>query len=363
MSAGGDCFDPVSLNPEDYDSARGVQALHRLCWEAVQSGTVLADARFESLLLNRATSLGKHEIARVVAAAFVASGPPGVARLIDILPDMPGHIYPMSVIETLWKAATDQPVPAGRLAVYHPSYDLSAEAKKAARIALDDLIIEAQTSGDTFGLMVGLLHQSYVRAASDELRGLDFATIFLDVVRDSSIRLTKRLIDEFRALISQDLAEERYQEFLRDHPVFLDPLAAEVIPKHKLGTEYVTDFVIRRHDFRYVVVEIEKPQDRIFTLGRDFTAEFTHAIGQVLDFQGWVNSNIAYAQTKLPWIEVPHGMLVMGRRSSLNAEAEAKLRRWTANSRSIDILTFDDLIVRAEFLLASLRGDAREPSG
>lgn len=93
-----------------------------------------------------------------------------------------------------------------------------------------------------------------------------------------------------------------------------------------------------------MLVEIEKPHDRIFTQAYDFTAEFTHAFGQVLDFQHWVDDNVAYAQKHMPLITAPRGLLVIGMRSDLDSRGEAKLRRFADNSARIDIATFDDLL-------------------
>jgi Domain of unknown function (DUF4263) len=182
-----------------------------------------------------------------------------------------------------------------------------------------------------------------------------FSAHVLHVLRESSIILTISLIEEFEALVDASLPEADYQAFLEENPVFLDPLAAEILNRRKLGLELITDFVIRRHDSQYVVVEIEKPQDRVFTAGNDFTAQFSHASGQVLDFQGWVAENIAYAQRPMPGIENPKGLLIMGRRRDMSREGEAKLRRWIANSKHIEVLTFDDLARRARALHTSLR--------
>lgn len=182
-----------------------------------------------------------------------------------------------------------------------------------------------------------------------------FTDFFVKTVAESTISLTKRSIGELSDLVTAQAAEKEYQNFLTANPVFLDPLAAEIIPLAPLGLEYKTDFVIRRHDGSYLVVEIEKPQDRIFTMANDFTAEFTHATGQVLDFQHWVSSNIAYAQTKFPGIYQPQGLLVMGMRSGLSKRSLSKLQQWQANSRYQDFMTYDDLLDRASLLLRSLR--------
>ena len=49
------------------------------------------------------------------------------------------------------------------------------------------------------------------------------------------------------------------------------------------------------------MLEIEKPQDRIFNQNGDFSAAFTHAYGQVLDFLSWAFSikfNISFLTLK-----------------------------------------------------------------
>ena len=79
------------------------------------------------------------------------------------------------------------------------------------------------------------------------------------------------------------------------------------------GLEFVTDFVLRRLDNEYVLVEIEKPHDKLFGRGSDFSSKFTHAFGQILGFQEWVDENPAYARKFMPGIPPPRGLPVLGR--------------------------------------------------
>jgi hypothetical protein len=92
----------------------------------------------------------------------------------------------------------------------------------------------------------------------------------------------------------------------------------------------------------------------ISTRANDFTAEFTHAFGQVLDFQQWVDSHGEYARHLMPGISSPRGLLIMGRRYDLTEENRLKLRRFSANCISIDVLTFDDLLGNASSLYESI---------
>lgn len=101
-------------------------------------------------------------------------------------------------------------------------------------------------------------------------------------------------------------------------------------------------------------MEIEKPQDAIFTQANDFTAKFNHAFGQVLDFHEWIESHGEYARSLMPGIFTPKGVLIIGRRENLTPLQNAKLKRFTINSRAIEVYTFDDLIIKAKNLYANI---------
>jgi hypothetical protein len=161
-------------------------------------------------------------------------------------------------------------------------------------------------------------------------------------------------LNEYASLIAADVEEERYQRFLTEHPALLDPLASRVVPKLRLGTEYATDFAVQRHDNRWLLVEIERPQDRVFTKGCDFSARFTHGYGQILDFQSWVDDNVAYAQKTMPNIIIPRGLLVIGRRAGLSEREAVKLRQLVSNSARIDVVAFDDLLRQATVVYENL---------
>lgn len=176
----------------------------------------------------------------------------------------------------------------------------------------------------------------------------------LGLIGEGSIKLSRSVLEEFEALIDREDREEESQIFLAAHPVLLDPLAAEVIPKQRLGLEHATDYAVRSHDGLWLLVEIERPHDQIFTLGNDFRERFTHAFGQALDFQQWVDDNVAYAQRHMPGITAPRSLVVIGRRESLHGAQQAKLRQFVENSRRIDVVTFDDLLARSRSLYENL---------
>ncbi len=350
------------MHVDDYAGRDGMLALFHVCAQMVSDGDL--GGLITALSTKASRTFEKQEVPRIAAAAIVALGRTGVDQLLVFLTkDRFGGIRGLAALHALWLAAAGRSVIESSLGIYYPELPVDADTRAYARSALDDFIASASTDADKYHLLLELQAGEITLGASqsDEAVGArlpPFTAHVLEVLRDSSIILTTDLIERFERLVSQDCAEDEYQAFLAAHPVFLDPLAAEIVDRQRLGLEFVTDFVIRKHDGTYVVVEIEKPQDRLFTVANNFTAAFTHASGQVLDFQGWVAENIAYARSLLPNIEAPQGLLIMGRRAGLSNRQAAKLRHWVFNSSRIDVLTFDDLCIRARALHASLRPHA-----
>lgn len=168
------------------------------------------------------------------------------------------------------------------------------------------------------------------------------------------IQITDDLICRFDEIVKSKENEEAYQTFLSKHPVFLDPLASEVFPKHRLGSDLITDFVIRRLDNKYILVEIEKPHDAVFTSGDDFSSKFTHAFGQVLDFQQWIDSHGEYARAKLPEISSPRGLVIIGSAAEFSEDQKKKLHRFNMNSSTVQVLTFDEVSLNARRLYLNI---------
>lgn len=297
----------------------------------------------------------KTVVPRWAALGLLQKGPQGVQALVDQLPETDSFGYRKAIIEVLWNAAhgttsfrCDLPGSCSGLAAEIPE-----SAKTAAVAAMHEIVLESRLKASVFEpLLLFLVNESwlsYIGKPEHEWIGDAF-----DLLTLGSFKLSKSLIKEFEDLVTAQLEEEAYQAFLSKHPVFLDPLASAVIPKQKLGIEFVTDFVLHRFDGKYTLVEIEKPQDRLFTSRRDFTSQFTHAFGQVLDFQQWVDSHGEYANSLMPGISSPRGCLVMGRRSELDEMEKKKLHRLSITCPHVTFKTFDDVIEDAKALYKAI---------
>lgn len=156
-----------------------------------------------------------------------------------------------------------------------------------------------------------------------------------------------------------DVHEKRdVHPFLVEHAYFLHPALESIVsePAIGVGTEFKPDFIIREAAGEYVLVEIESPKCRLFTKRGDFTAEVSHAVQQVEDWQEWLEQNLPTAQRHYPDIVSPRGSIVIGRSSTLSEKERKKLARRNINTRGrLEILTYDDLILRTRAYVAGIR--------
>ena len=314
------------------------------------------------LLIRDDHTFDKPAVPRLVCRGLLQLGKDGVKAMLDTLPNSPGSIYPTAIIEALWFGARGKQSPTTRLPHMLPlpaplCDPPSLEAIEASRRAFEDLVVESQLNEDLFDQFLWQANMEAGFQGSQETA--DFRSAVFSIFAESSIKISRRLIEELKSLVKKEVREEEYQRFFAKHPVFLDPLANTVIPKQSLGSEFITDYVIKRLDNEYLVVEIEKPQDGLFTQNNDFTANFIHAFGQVIDFQEWVDAHGEYARSRMPGISSPRGLLIIGRKTNLSQTQLSKLKRYVINSQFVEVLTYDDVIERAENLYNNIHKNSK----
>jgi hypothetical protein len=174
------------------------------------------------------------------------------------------------------------------------------------------------------------------------------------------------LAKHFLELIDSRAREEKIHQFLVDHPEILHTAmhrSDQIITKPSLH-RYIPDFAagtegrsLRR--WSWTLIEIEPADYPLITKGGSPTARLTHAVKQVADWRNWISENTAYARTILPDITPAcHGLIVMGRRSTLTDRQAKELMAYQDSLKDIRIHSYDwlhDIIARGLKLNASKR--------
>jgi hypothetical protein len=166
-----------------------------------------------------------------------------------------------------------------------------------------------------------------------------------DEKRDLSKKRATELAECFSDILRSDI-EEDVQKFLETHPELIYPEYIQMIPKFRLGSEYVVDFLFLVQGdlgLEHVFVEIESPKKGIFTKAGHVTSAFTQAEQQLVDWQRWIRSNHAYLRTKLPECYRARYHLIMGRSDDLSeGHREALVEKLSGTDRSFS--TYDHLL-------------------
>jgi ppGpp synthetase/RelA/SpoT-type nucleotidyltranferase len=178
-------------------------------------------------------------------------------------------------------------------------------------------------------------------------------------VAPRSVRDLSKVIDDFERLLGQDDVHEKrdVHRFVDRHQflLFANPDAFFSEPPIGLGTEYRIDFLIRRPDATYLLVELENPRHAITTANGDFSAAVNHALCQVEDWQEWIEDNLPTVQRRYPDMAAPEGIVVVGRTDSESPHQARRIRRRNINNRGrLTIRTYDDLLADARSYVRSI---------
>lgn len=159
-------------------------------------------------------------------------------------------------------------------------------------------------------------------------------------------------VDEFDHVLSDANDERPLQTFLASSPVLLGPLAPPggnywCLDRPRLGAEHVPDFLltsITSVGFRWVMVELENPNEKPLTKGGVPAKKLAEALGQVRDWRTWLTDNIAYAREELGLKDIDPNctaFVIIGRRRSLDPKQIKKYRALSTDG--VTVMSYDRL--------------------
>ena len=166
------------------------------------------------------------------------------------------------------------------------------------------------------------------------------------------LAIDSRTLAEFESLIAEKANDEpAFHLFLEKNPQLIDPLAFEVWSKPDIHGAKIPDFLIKRTDNTFLVVEIETPAKSIITSTYQLSAEANHAVSQAADYVEFLTTRNESIRTRLPDFTPPDSLVVVGLEHPLNAEQMRALQRENRTRHGIRIVGFDYLLDRARSTL------------
>lgn len=166
----------------------------------------------------------------------------------------------------------------------------------------------------------------------------------------------KMALDKYEVLLEKEhLTEEEVRNFLAENWFILDVTAKRVLSKVPLGHEYEVDFLVEGIDFRYKLVEIKKPDVKLFTKKGIETKILRLAKAQMERYQRWITEHLNYFREQFPKIYSPYGLIVIGMSTQLSESEKKCLEQSNITTRGqYEIITYDTLLKRVRNLVENL---------
>lgn len=179
-----------------------------------------------------------------------------------------------------------------------------------------------------------------------------------------------KAVRQFRAMLDEDRGEDDYRKFIFSHwKVLLGPDYKDCRSPHEVSRGAEVDLFAVRHDDFPDLWELKRPQDLVFRSYNDWRlhSEATaRAFGQMIDYCDLVRRDPqvirSYEARKglgAVHLNRPRGFVVIGRYTGTPDDRKAqrdRIRLENSYYAGLTLMTYDDLVERAEHFLAFLHG-------
>jgi hypothetical protein len=293
----------------------------------------------------------------LASATALAWGEGGVRQMIDIASSDPDSAATPAILSALTYASINS---TGLPYANQLGRDALSSMDKAIRDS--DAVRGAAWQG-LLSLLGGHSNPSMVGLATQMIRALPKADekplqVIVMALSARWLKIGPMVIAELEDLIARHGEEEpRFQAFFEAHPQLLDPLAAHVYPRFDIQGHLTPDFVVRRVDDTYLVVEIETPAKRLMNQNGSLSREAKHAMTQVRDYVHALIGDLVTTRNYFPHFRSPDGLAVVGTEAALNDKLREKLAMENSTFATSRIVGFDWLVSRARALLKNITQD------
>lgn len=199
----------------------------------------------------------------------------------------------------------------------------------------------------------------FSKGKGEMLAKLEYEKLASVLVSRIPIQTLIGTLAEYKKLIdNKNTTESQMQSFFEKNWALLEINARRILPKFDMGGENIPDFIVETSDFRYVIVEIEGPNEEIYTAETPprQARKLREADSQIKTYLSYAHNNILFLRQKLPFLsgEKIRGLIVIGRSSNLSPEQKKRLDQDRGFSKDFDIVTYDELFESLRMFLENL---------
>ena len=331
----------------------GPEELHELLLECMVNGTVEGLACVRRLYEDMYGGITfNFEIKAPAASCLIFWGEVGLRSLVDGAKVTPSSKNVSLCVRNLAVLASGQPISELSfirdpriVEKIQAEYSKMDKIDEIARALLTQFVLSMESDDDVASLGGRL---------SSVVEDIGAAKEIFAAMSARWLAVAEPVLGEFERLIVEHPDDEAvFQSFLTNHPQILDPMAIQVWPQpNLLGSRY-PDFLVRRADNSYLVVEIECPAKSLVK-GGQASAAVTHAEQQVTDYRDYLMRRHQDAIQHFPHFNDPDCLVVTGLQRELDERQMAILAHVNRHRVRLRIVGFDWLVERARNIATNI---------
>lgn len=286
-------------------------------------------------------------------AALMAWGAEGMGLIVEIALTHP-KVKSKSAAFTLFSiAALDGRISPSSMVMVPLAIQNAMNAKADPRVMRSDASHALRT------LILSLPAEDLMLPLSQSMMHLmdrqDVVATLVAALGVKWLRFGPPVLDQYRQLIADSPDDEpEFQAFFCRYPQLLDPMAVQVWSQPDFHGALEPDFVIRRADDSYLVVEIECPGKLLMTRGNQLSSEATHAESQAVEYESFLSERFSEARMHFPKYRRADCLVIIGTEAGLNHAQSEALERAKQRRQNVRIAGFDWLEARARRLIENV---------
>jgi len=188
----------------------------------------------------------------------------------------------------------------------------------------------------------------FSESRAELLANMEYEKLASKLVNRIPIQTLIGTISEFKKHIdNRNTTEPDMQFFFENNWILLKINAKRVFSKFNMGGDLIPDFIIETSDNRYILIEIESPNEELYTREKPprQSRKLRESDSQIKSYLSYAHNNILFLRQKLPFLSGDNisGLIVIGRSGRLSDEHKKRLDQDRAYCKDYDIVTYDEL--------------------
>ena len=182
-----------------------------------------------------------------------------------------------------------------------------------------------------------------------------------DLLAGLEKRVQIEAVEEFGRMLSDDLVEQRWQEWFAKNQWVLGSDIVEILDEREIDTTSIADYLVEAHDGFLDIIEIKRPEGELTFWSATLDHEnyipstglikaITQAVRYIYEIEQEANSVKFLERVGIKTVK-PRCILVFGRSNTWNNEQKEAYRILNASYHNLSIITYDHVLERARRIL------------